>query len=122
MYPPSRDDHTMVYLNNTLMIFGGFLESGPTNEVISLQVLQESPNLEWSFIHPHDPDKVDAPSPRAAHTAVSYGGSMWIFAGIDNDNNRLNDLWSLNLESYIWTHIQVPMSPTVHYIYIYIYR
>ncbi len=103
----------MVYGDGTLTIFGGFTETGTTNEVITLEVLPESPNLEWKCIHPNDPERMDAPSPRAAHTSVTYQGTMWIFGGIDNENNRLNDLWALDLQTYIWTHHQALLAPSV---------
>ena len=32
---------------------------------------------------------------------------MWVFGGKDEDNNKLNDLWKLDLNIYVWTQINV---------------
>lgn len=31
---------------------------------------------------------------------------MYVFGGKDEDNNKLNDLWKLDLNTYIWEEIK----------------
>jgi len=31
---------------------------------------------------------------------------MWIFGGKDDDNNKLNDMWKLDLNSYTWSEVK----------------
>lgn len=42
------------------------------------------------------------PVPRSKHSAVVYNDSMYIFGGKDDDNNKLNDFWKLDLSTYEW--------------------
>jgi N-acetylneuraminic acid mutarotase len=44
---------------------------------------------------------------------------MFIFAGKDEENNKLNDLWMFNFNDYIWSQIEpesnnVPLSRSGH--------
>jgi N-acetylneuraminic acid mutarotase len=52
---------------------------------------------------PHD---AVCPSPRSGHTACIYENAMYIFGGKDDDNNKLNDLWKLDLNTYKWSEIK----------------
>ena len=40
------------------------------------------------------------PKPRSGHSSVIYEHAMWVFGGKDDDNNKLNDLWRLDLNSH----------------------
>jgi hypothetical protein len=51
------------------------------------------------------------PSARAGHTAVvaknAAGTSfMYVFGGKDNQDNKLNDLWKLNLSTEKWECVE----------------
>jgi len=44
---------------------------------------------------------------------------MFVFAGKDEDNNKLNDLWMFNFNDYIWRKVEpesnnVPLSRSGH--------
>ena len=44
---------------------------------------------------------------RVGHSAVVHGDLMIIFAGKDNDNNKLNDIWEYNFIHNIWKEYQI---------------
>lgn len=58
----------------------------------------------WETVQPNNAAKA-LPSMRAGHTATTYGDSMFIFGGKDQDNNKLNDLWEFNFSTYLWEQI-----------------
>jgi hypothetical protein len=49
------------------------------------------------------------PCPRAGHSAVlqtdENGDFMYIFAGKQSNEKKLNDLWKLNMATFQWTEI-----------------
>jgi N-acetylneuraminic acid mutarotase len=50
----------------------------------------------------------NAPLPRGGHSACLYNGnSLYIFGGHDEDNNKLQDLWALNIPNATWTKIDM---------------
>jgi len=40
------------------------------------------------------------PKPRSKHSSVIYKNGMYVFGGKDQENNKLNDLWRLDLETF----------------------
>ena len=42
------------------------------------------------------------PVPRSGHSACIFENSMYIFGGKDSDNNKLNDLWRLDINTNKW--------------------
>lgn len=36
---------------------------------------------------------------------------MYVFGGKDLDNNKLNDVWEFNLNTYVWTYIEALNPP-----------
>lgn len=55
---------------------------------------------EWHLVQ-HDGDGTH-PTARSGHSACANETHMYVFGGRDNDDNRLNDLWRLNLENEKW--------------------
>ena len=53
-----------------------------------------------------------APCSRAGHSAIIYKDSMIIFGGKDEQNLKLNDIWSFNLNTYEWSEV-LPYSKLV---------
>ncbi len=98
--PETRDDHTaVIYNNKTMVIFGGFVEGGErTNDIW----LYHIPENRWEKVIPKG---VAAPKPRAGHSASVIGSQMIIFGGRDEDNERLNDLWSFSFDQGTWTEL-----------------
>ena len=91
--PETRDDHTAIIYNNKIMVvFGGFVEGGERTNDIWLYYITEN---RWEKIVPKTPV---GPKPRAGHSASVIGSQMIIFGGRDEDNERLNDLWSFSFD------------------------
>lgn len=55
--------------------------------------------------------KCEAPCPRSGHSSVVYEDKennceyMYIFGGKNSKNQKLNDLWKLNLQTLTWSLI-----------------
>lgn len=58
--------------------------------------------LEWSQLGANSQDK---PCIRASHSGVIYQNKLHIFGGQDDDNNKLNDFWELDLASGTYKEI-----------------
>lgn len=41
-----------------------------------------------------------SPIGRSSHSAIIYEGGMYVWGGKDEDNNKLNDFWRLDLIAY----------------------
>lgn len=81
-------------VDNSMIIFGGFADGSRTNEIAKYSFADNK----WSRVE--IPDGQSKPSARSGHTAVVYGGGMYIFGGKDDENNKLNELWRLDFSSY----------------------
>lgn len=105
--PLTRDDHSAVAIGDQYMvIFGGFVDGGErTNETWKYVIATNRwERITW-------PASAPAPSARAAHSAIARGNEMIIFGGRDEDNEKLNDIWSFNCETSKWTKI-TPANPS----------
>ena len=92
--PSSRDDHTAVAYEGSMIVFGGYLESGErTNEVWRYHFKEGK----WEIVVAMGKLK---PEPRAGHSAIIYGDAMVVFGGKDDENNKLNDLWVFSMATY----------------------
>lgn len=58
--------------------------------------------LEWKKIGENSPDK---PCIRASQSSAIYNGKCYIFGGQDDFNNKLNDLWELDLGTETYREI-----------------
>ena len=98
--PATRDEHTAVVFENesSMIVFGGFCNGERTNEAVKY-LFQEN---RWVKIN----QQGTGPSPRSGHSACVYEGCMYVFGGKDEDNNKLNDLWKLDLNTYTWTEVK----------------
>ena len=98
------DDHTVVQLDKSLYVFGGFAGGSRVNSVRAATFTAPS-SLALSTTRGNErPSKV-MPIPRNAHSAVAYGNSLFIFGGQDEDNNKLSDLWEFNVTTKQWAQI-----------------
>lgn len=61
--------------------------------------------LEWSLVEIKSPTY---PCIRASHSTAVYNGKCYIFGGQDDDNNKLNDLWELSLDTGMYRSMSVP--------------
>jgi hypothetical protein len=87
-----------------MIIFGGFVSGTRVNDIYRYYFKENK----WEFIQPLGNS---APPKRAGHSAVIYGDSFVIFGGKDEDNNKLNDVWEFNLNTYQWTEFKLEDSP-----------
>ena len=99
--PVTRDEHTAVIDENehSMIVFGGFLNGQRTNE-IAKYLFQENKWVKVTI-----PIQNAQPHARSGHTSVIYQNAMWVFGGKDEENNKLNDLWKLDLNTYVWQEI-----------------
>ena len=97
--PLNRDEHTCVLYEDSLIVFGGFINSGERMNDMYRYYFKEN---KWERVIMMGGD---VPAPRSGHSAVIYSDSMFVFGGKDNDNNRLNDIWEFNFSTYQWTYI-----------------
>lgn len=96
-----------------MIIFGGFCNGERTNELIKYLFLENR----WVKITL--PSGSKQPSPRSGHSACIFENAMYIFGGKDDDNNKLNDLWRLDLNTYTWSEVKpiddfIPMERSGH--------
>lgn len=101
--PAPRDDHSLNLIDDErFMIFGGFVAGSRVNEAY---VCRKNGNtLEWTRIGENSQQR---PSIRASHSAVIHNNKCYIFGGQDDDNNKLNDLWELDLATEAWTEVEL---------------
>ena len=95
--PTARSLHTLVYLNKSLYLFGGYDGNRRTNDFYKYDLLLKS----WSKIVTQD----IPPSPRERHVAVVHDNSLFIFGGYDGIN-RLNDFYE-----FIYSGSGLPPTP-----------
>lgn len=77
--PISRDEHTALLYENSMIVFGGFAESGERVNEIYRYYFKEN---KWEKVLVLGGN--EAPSPRVGHSAVIMGDSLIIFGGKDN--------------------------------------
>lgn len=107
--PKPRDDHSLSQIDKTsFLIFGGFVEGSRVNECYTCK--KNGNTLEWKLVEIKSPT---APCIRASHSTVVYNGKCYIFGGQDDDNNKLNDLWELDLETGMYKEVVLPASSAV---------
>jgi Galactose oxidase, central domain len=90
--PPSpRRGQSIVLADTFLILFGGSdLNNKFYNDIYFFDLQTNS----WIPIR----QMGNIPTPRADHSAVIYGTTMWIFGGA-SQNGYLNDLYSFNIET-----------------------
>lgn len=75
--PEARDEHSAVLHKDSMIIFGGFQDSGRSNDIHRYNFIENT----WEQLKP-----VNAgPVPRAAHSAVMHGDNLVVFGGKDDE-------------------------------------
>jgi len=102
----SRWGHTACLFDDKIVIYGGSTQGKRTpkrlsSEVLIMTIIREldqgiSLHLEQIPMKKEDPAK-------GYHTAEIFGNKIYVFAGVDDKNTLLNELWSLDLENFRWT-------------------
>jgi Galactose oxidase, central domain/Kelch motif len=92
---PPIDSHSVVVYNSKMIIFGGYIGGNLSNDIFLFDLERHA----WSI-----PEINSKPSARADHQSVLYEGHMWVYGG-KNSDERFEDLWKLNLDTFVWTQI-----------------
>jgi N-acetylneuraminic acid mutarotase len=79
-----------------MIVYGGYLDLGRSGDIYVYYFNENR----WEKINP---TSSAAPEPRSGHSAVIHGDNMVIFGGKNNDNQKINDIWSFNIPSAQWT-------------------
>lgn len=114
VHPAPRRAHTAVLYMGKIYIFGGGNGLTALNDLWSLDVSRldsslrsgsTESGLKWSLIKTHG----DLPAPRGYHTANLIGNVMVVVGGSDG-RECFSDVWCLNLDSLIWTRVNLTVS------------
>jgi len=92
--PTSRDDHSAIIYEGSMVIFGGLTTDGERSNEIYRYYFKDN---KWEKVSVLG---LDSPCPRAGHSAIVFGDSMVAFGGRDSEGNKLNDLWIFNFSTY----------------------
>ncbi len=97
--PGKRYGHTLVYLQNYAVCFGGNTGTQPTNDswIIALDEINLKQTYQWNKL---EVSNDQLPFPRVYHACAfcknsNAKGMMLIFGGRDGSDNALNDTWGL---------------------------
>lgn len=102
--PKPRDDHSLSQVDgNAFVIFGGFVAGSRVNECYHCS--KNGGTLDWKQVGEASPTK---PLPRASHSAAYFNGKLYIFGGMNEDNNKFQDLWELDLATGAYKEIELP--------------
>jgi N-acetylneuraminic acid mutarotase len=63
-------------------------------------------NVGWTLLKEGQSKPGAFPIERNAHASISYGNSLFVFGGQDEDNNKLGDLWEFNITTKQWAQIK----------------
>jgi N-acetylneuraminic acid mutarotase len=75
------------------MVFGGFVRGTRVSEVYTASY---EPGQKAQSHKPHAVSGSAFPEARASHSAVAHNGKLYVFGGLDEYNEKLNDLWEFS--------------------------
>ena len=105
--PQARDSHSaIIYNNSDMIIFGGNGISGKMNDLWNFNFSLKK----WSEISKNG--KGTWPNPRDGHnTAVIFDKYMVIYAGLDGEDNVIQDIFLFDIEKRFWYQCEVEGQP-----------
>lgn len=77
-----------------MLVFGGFVHGERTNSLYKCNLT----TMQWEIPH----FSGTPPVGRSGHSAVVYNNAMYIFGGVEESTEALNDTWKLDLDTMIW--------------------
>lgn len=98
--PVARNGHSVVRASSVLILFGG--EGNRRRKLNDLHMF-DLKSLTWLPLHCTG----QAPSPRSNHVATLYDDKLLLVFGGASKSRTLNDLYSLDFETMIWSRIKV---------------
>lgn len=90
--PLARGGHSLVYYNNTLIMFGGY-RGGFVNDLVQYNLTTQV----WTTL-----PNVSGPSGRYVHRAIINGSSMYLFGGFDF-TTFYSQMWKYDLNTFTWS-------------------
>ena len=96
-YSYNRYGHTGIYYQNKIYFFGGKIKYQKNSMTCGLEVFNFQ---DGQFTAPSAGKLI--PEPRRNHTAELLGNQIFIFGGITNTNEVLNDCFLLNINPLKW--------------------
>ena len=81
-----------------MIIFGGF-ESGARVNTLSRFSFA---TRKWDTLKP---STGPLPEPRAGHSAAVFKDTLIVFGGKNEENEKMNDVWSFNFKNNTWTQM-----------------
>lgn len=98
--PVARSGHTVVRASSVLILFGG--EDAKRRKLHDLHMF-DLKSLTWLPLHCTGP----GPSARSNHVATLYDDKTLLIFGGTSKSRTLNDLYSLDFETMIWSRIRI---------------
>lgn len=98
--PSIRRNHSGIAYNGNLYVFGGLDAGTPAtyyNDLWKYDVGSDA----WSQLSPSG----SLPSARFGHSAVTYGGKIYIFGGQLSGGSKVNDLWVYDIAGNSWAEL-----------------
>jgi len=109
VFPPVRWGHTCIAFNELIILFGGYIVGGMTNETW----IYNTSNNQWNL----QPVTGAVPIPRAYHSATLVGSDMFILGG-EGVTSMSDDVHVLNIDNWEWrrpeTHGSIPQPKKRH--------
>ncbi|XP_027192931.1 uncharacterized protein [Cicer arietinum] len=97
--PPSpRDSHTCSSWKNRIIVIGG--EDGHDYYLSDVHIL-DTDTLMWRELSTSG----QLLPPRAGHSTVSFGKTLFVFGGFTDAQNLYNDLYMLDIDTGVWTNV-----------------
>ena len=101
--PAARTEHSMVEMQDNLIVFGGRQGSSRWNDLWEFKTQFH----EWVQLAADG--NMDGPVARYGHSAVSIAGEMLVFGGQDANEQKRNDLWKW--DSSGWSELTLSPRP-----------
>lgn len=79
-------------------MFGGYVNGMKTNEICSFNFKDS----QWDIVKPKSKA---TPQVRAGHSATIAEDKMIVVGGLDDDNERLNDVWEYDMTKNEWNEL-----------------
>ncbi|XP_038972198.1 acyl-CoA-binding domain-containing protein 6 [Phoenix dactylifera] len=98
--PAARSGHTVIRAGPALILFGG--EDAKRRKLNDLHMF-DLKSLTWLPLHYTG----TGPSPRSNHVAALYDDRFLFVFGGQSKSRILNDLYSLDFESMVWTRLKI---------------
>lgn len=97
--PKARKNYAAVAYGEKMHIFFGQGDQGPLGDIWAYDT---GLNI-WQEVQTQGAER---PSPLSGHSVVVAGGTAYLFGGQDQYGNVFGDLWSLDLTTHTWNHLQ----------------